>query len=188
VNPPADLWDVTGRSLPGMNPPPTTADESIAPSSPIPEWEKGVLSVFVDLFETFGLPKSTALIYGTLYCSETPLLQEDLCTRLGISTGSASQGLKLLQSIGAVQRQSPPGQRHSHYTAELSLRRWIGTFLDSHLRPRLQNNRSLLNDLGQNLDPDAAHARQRIQALQSWQQKVESILPLVSGLLGKPSA
>ena len=50
------------------------------------------------------------MIYGLLYCADDALLQEDVSTRLGISTGSASQGLKLLVSIGAVQRQSRVGQ------------------------------------------------------------------------------
>ena len=148
----------------------------------IPPWELEVLNLFVGIFETFGLPKSTAMIYGTLYCAEAPMLQEEICNRLGISTGSASQGLKLLQSLGAVHRKFPPGQRHSLYTAELSMRRLLGYFFNAHLGPKLGNGKERLESLRQSLAADETHAQQRIQTLQNWQKKVENALPLASAL------
>jgi len=39
-------------------------------------WEAELLDLFVGIFEAFGLPKSMAMIYGILYCSDDPLLQE----------------------------------------------------------------------------------------------------------------
>lgn len=153
----------------------------------LPPWEQEVLSIFVGLFETFGLPKSTARIYGLLYCAETPMMQEDISTRLGISTGSASQGLKLLQQLGAVHRNVRPGQRQSEYTAELSVRRLINHFIDIQLRPKLSSGRDRLKALAKELPADNPHARQRIQTLQSWQSKASTALPLAARLLGPTS-
>jgi DNA-binding transcriptional regulator GbsR (MarR family) len=157
------------------------------PSPTPPAWEQEILSLFVGIFETFGLPKSTAMIYGTLYCAEKPMLQEEICARLGISAGSASQGLKLLQSLGAVHREQPGGRRHSQYTAELSVRRLISHFIDIQLLPKLENGQARLKALSRELPAGNDHARQRIQTLQSWQNKVTSALPLATRLLGTPS-
>jgi len=152
----------------------------------IPAWEQEILSVFVSLFETFGLPRSTALLYGTLYCAEAPMLQDEICRRLRISAGSASQGLRHLQSIGAVHREIPLGSRQSIYTAELSLRRVLGHLLDSQLRPKLQNSRDKLQTLTGQIPADTPHARLRIQTLQAWQGKAEKAIPLLRTLLGTP--
>lgn len=167
-----------------MSPPTTTPTTPALPAPPpvIPDWELEVLNLFVGVFETFGLPKSTAMIYGTLYCAEDPMPQEDICARLGISAGSASQGLKLLQSLGAVHRQFPVGQRHSLYTAELSMRRLLGFFFKAHLGPKLSNGKERLQAICESLPEDDHHALQRIQTLQSWQKKVEHALPLASAL------
>ncbi|MCC5849944.1 MAG: hypothetical protein JJU29_17800 [Verrucomicrobia bacterium] len=159
----------------------------IASPTTIPTWELEVLNLFVGIFETFGLPKSTAMIYGTLYCAEEPMLQEEIGNRLGISAGSASQGLKLLQSLGAVHRQFPPGQRHSLYTAELSMRRLLSYFFNAHLGPKLSNGKERIESILEELPDDADHARQRIKTLESWQKKVEQALPLASALFQSPS-
>lgn len=152
-------------------------------SSPeIPVWEQEIISLFVGMFETLGLPRSLARIYGTLYCAERPMLQEEIAQRLQISAGSASQGLKLLQSLGAVHREYPPGERHSVYTAELSLRRLLGTFLDTQLRPKLRNGRERLDAIADILSTDDTHALHRLQTLQTWQDKAQRGLPLLSTL------
>ncbi len=156
-------------------------------TAPLPEWEEEVISHFIGVFETFGLPKSTARIYGTLYCAEAPMLQEEISTRLGISAGSASQGLKLLQNLSAVHRITPPGQRHSCYSAELSVRRLISHFIDVQLRPKLTGGRQSLQALADRLPPENTHARNRVQTLQTWQQKAATALPLADRLFGPKS-
>ena len=49
-----------------------------------------------------GLPKSIGEIYGLLYVTQEALSLDDLVSRLGISKGSTSQGLKMLRKLGAV--------------------------------------------------------------------------------------
>jgi DNA-binding transcriptional regulator GbsR (MarR family) len=151
----------------------------------IPEWEQEIIDLFVGIFDGFGLPKSTAMIYGTLYCAEESMLQEEIAARLQISAGSASQGLKLLQNLGAVTRQSPIGQRQSFYNAERSMRRLIGSVIDTQLRPKLRNGKERLEMLADSVSPDETLAQQRIQTLQTWQKKVERGMPVISTLFGK---
>ncbi len=154
------------------------------PPQDIPPWENEVLDLFVGMFETFGLPRSIALIYGTLYCAETPMQQEDISKRLNISTGSASQGLKLLQSLGAVHRNIPAGQRQSFYTPELSIRRILANFIQTQFRPKLDNGQLRLKSIIDKLPPENHLALQRLETLQAWQSKAKTTLPLLSALFG----
>ncbi|MDF3130390.1 hypothetical protein P0Y35_14380 [Kiritimatiellaeota bacterium B1221] len=146
----------------------------------IPPWEAEIIDLFVGIFDGFGLPKSTAMIYGTLYCAEDGMLQEEIAHRLQISAGSASQGLKMLQTLGAVKRQSPIGQRHSYYSAERSMRRLMGNVVESQLQPKLRSGKERLQELAAAIPAEESLARQRIQTLQTWQRKVERGMPLLS--------
>jgi len=57
---------------------------------------------FAEVVQVFGVPKSVGQIYGLLYASPVPLSFSDIVERLEISKGSASQGLQLLRSLGAI--------------------------------------------------------------------------------------
>lgn len=161
--------------------------ETLDPSNvSIPEWEQEIIHLFVGIFDGLGLPKSTAMIYGTLYCAEEGMLQEEIIQRLRISAGSASQGLKLLQNVGAVTRQSPIGRRHSLYSAERSMRRLVGSLVDSQLRPKLRNGRERLDHLAREVPESEERAHQRIQTLLSWQKKVERGMPLLNKIFSVP--
>ena len=72
------------------------------PPPEIPAIDDRLLSYFQDGVRVLGLPKSVGEIYSVLYISPSPLTMLDLVTRLGISKGSASQGLKMLRTLGAV--------------------------------------------------------------------------------------
>ncbi|WFB36557.1 hypothetical protein P3T73_02130 [Kiritimatiellota bacterium B12222] len=147
-------------------------------------WELEILDLFVGIFETFGLPKSTAMIYGILYCAEEPMLQEEICQKLSISTGSASQGLKLLSTMGAVHKQNVPGQRQSSYKAEYSMRRLLAYVVDAQLRPKLRNGKERLSQIQSEIPKENTHAQQRIHTLMTWQKKADRALPVISTLFG----
>jgi len=164
---------------------PADLQSSERTENPLPPWEKELLDLFVGIFEGVGLPKSMALIYGILYCAEEPMLQEDICARLGISTGSASQGLKVLHGLGAVHRQSPLGQRQSVYVPERSVRRLVSYFVDAQLRPRVNSGRERLERIRESLPEGDELAKDRIDTLLTWQKKTGKALPLITTLLGK---
>jgi len=57
---------------------------------------------FAEVVQLFGVQKSVGQIFGVLYASPVPLSFSDIVDRLKISKGSASQGLQLLRSLGAI--------------------------------------------------------------------------------------
>ena len=54
---------------------------------------------FCQVAETFGLPRSVALIYQTFFLAEEPLTLGDVLTRSELSKGSVSTGLRLLERM-----------------------------------------------------------------------------------------
>jgi HTH-type transcriptional regulator, glycine betaine synthesis regulator len=65
-------------------------------------FERECVRFFEEVVQVFGVPKSVGQIYGLLYASPAPLSFSDIVERLPISKGSASQGLALLRSLGAI--------------------------------------------------------------------------------------
>lgn len=65
-------------------------------------FEDAVVSYFVESAEMLGVPKSVAAIYGICFASTKPLSFSEINERLEISSGSISQGLKVLKEVGAL--------------------------------------------------------------------------------------
>ncbi len=148
------------------------------------EWEIELLNIFVGLFDSFGVPKSVAQIYGVLFCAEQPLTQEEIGQKLQISAGSASQGLRFLVDIGAAHKQSTPGQRGSQFTPERSMRRLLGYFIDVKMRPRMRTGKERLETLRDRLPENDKLAQKRLETLLQWQSKANKLLPVISKFLG----
>ena len=87
------------------------------------------INFFVRMMSILGFPRSVGEIYGLLYFTPNPLTMEQIAKRLGISIGSASQGLKSLRSLKAVRTNYIPGDRRDHYLAEREFRRLFSTFI-----------------------------------------------------------
>nr|MCU0750087.1 hypothetical protein [Akkermansiaceae bacterium] len=86
-----------------MNHPPDGSAQNLDPL------QRQVVDVFVDGVRVLGLPRSIGEIYGLLFISPSPLSLDDLVHRLQISKGSASQGLRMLKSLGAVREAESNG-------------------------------------------------------------------------------
>lgn len=65
-------------------------------------FEESVVSFFIDAADLLGVPKSVAAIYGICFASHEPLSFSEINERLDISTGSISQGLRVLKEVGAL--------------------------------------------------------------------------------------
>jgi hypothetical protein len=72
------------------------------------DFQAECVAFFAEVVQVFGVPKSVGQIYGLLYGSPEPLSFSDIVERLEISKGSASQGLQLLRSLGAIKLAEPP--------------------------------------------------------------------------------
>jgi DNA-binding transcriptional regulator GbsR (MarR family) len=147
-----------------------------------------MIGLFVQFARLLGLPRSLAEIYGLLFISVTPLPMDELITRLALSKGSASQGLRFLRNAGAVRMVYVPGDRRVHYEAVAQLRQLGTRYLRDQILPHLDAGLNRLEQIGQmvkQLPPDQrARISPRVTMLHSWEKKTRRVLPLVVKLLG----
>jgi len=107
--------------------------------------------------------------------------------RLGISKGSASQGLRLLRGAGAVRVSHQPGDRKDYYEAESELPALVHGLLRDQLALRIEHANRRLGRLHSVVaDPrnGAPHGLSaRVERLASWNKKARRLVPLVSTFL-----
>lgn len=152
--------------------------------------ERQVVDFFTDGVRLLGLPKSMGEIYGLLFISPQPLALDDLVARLGISKGSASQGLRALKTLGAVRVAADrPAGRRTYFEADVALKRLVGGFIRGQVRPHLASGRTKLSELQAAAALAAPAERQfyqdRIDQLENWLRRAGIMLPVVQKLLGE---
>lgn len=151
-------------------------------------FQREAVELFVGAFAVLSLPRSLGEIYGLLYSSEEPLAFDDLVTRLELSKGSVSEGLRLLRSLGAVSLVPVPDSRKDHFTAETSLRKLAGGYLRDRIEPYLTGGEERLAALRRSIDADRSKGefqQQRINQLLSWLRFFSKVLPVFKTLSGK---
>lgn len=156
------------------------------------ELQRETIEYFVSFVQMFGLPKSIGQIYGLLFASTAPLAMDDIVCELKISKGSASQGLGLLKSLGAVKSQQVEGARREHFRADLNVARIVNHFFEHRLAPRLENGEKRLKRMRKLIEedtgssegsPDRDEMMSRIQALQKWQNRGKRVFPMLKSWL-----
>jgi len=174
-----------GHHVHAPAPPPNPAERPLV-SRALNASERELVDWFVDFTALMGVPASVGEIYGLLYLSGRPLPFENFVERLGISKGSASQGLKFLRGLGAVRVVSVPSDRREFYEAEISPTRLVAGFLKEKVQPRLKESDERLARLKKSLqemeevDPLFAD---RVHRLHVWSQRARQFLPVVAGLV-----
>ncbi|MGB0994000.1 MAG: GbsR/MarR family transcriptional regulator, partial [Akkermansiaceae bacterium] len=113
-----------------------------------------------------------------------------LVERLGMSKGSASQGLKMLRTLGAVREVEKPDDRRTYFEADIELKKLVGGFIREEIRPHLksgQNKLATLDDeVGAVQDPeDREFYKERVKRLERWSKKANLVLPLLQKFLGE---
>jgi DNA-binding transcriptional regulator GbsR (MarR family) len=166
----------------------SSAGDSTPP--PIGEADRKIIDLFVDGVRVLGLPKSIGEIYGLLFVSREPLSLDDLVTRLGISKGSASQGLRMLRGLGAVKESDGNNGRRTYYEPEIHLKGLVGGFIREQVVPHLKSGRSKLEDLESVIaeidDPaERDFLEDRARRLDSWFKRGGVVLPLLQKILGE---
>lgn len=167
------------------------------------EFERECVDFFAETVQLFGVPKSVGQIYGLLYASPVPLGFSDIVERLEISKGSASQGLQLLRTLGAINAADSSSQpsalgaqlsslntqppSRTTYLPELSLRKLINGVLHERVKPlasvgsdRLAHLRELAERGGEESD----FYLDRVDQLETWRRRLKTVLPVLTALLG----
>jgi len=141
------------------------------------------IEMFISFLKLIGLPKSVGEIYGLLFVATEPLTMDDLIDRLKISMGAASQGLKLLRSVGAVKVVYTPGERRDHYVADLELSKFAAAFIKEELNPRMQRALERIARMEAEArlmgDEEQKIAFQRIERLKHWMERGQKMIPWI---------
>jgi HTH-type transcriptional regulator, glycine betaine synthesis regulator len=136
-----------------------------------------------------GMPRSVGEIYGLLYFSEKPLPMDAVASRLGISIGSASQGLKNLRALKAVRSTYVAGDRRDHYIAESEFRRLFSNFIKDEIMPHLDSAKERIIRMEKLIDSGDVEAENaefyqiRIDKLKRLTKASSRLLPAMTGLL-----
>lgn len=152
--------------------------------------EAQVIAIFVDGVRVLGLPRSIGEIYGLLFISETALSLDDLVQRLHISKGSASQGLRMLKSLGAVREAEGGVERRTYYEPAVELKRLVGGFIREQIRPHLESGKTKISRLSKTAEAvEDPHRRQflteRVERLETWLRRGSKVLPVLQKILGQ---
>ena len=160
----------------------------VKPAAGLEPVEIEVIHLFVQFSRALGQPRSVAEIYGLLFISHRALAMDELIERLNLSKGSASQGLKYLQDLGAVRTVYVAGERRTHYEAVAELRNLAGRFLRQQILTHFQDSGERLGRIltqAQKLSGEQKkHAVTRAKMLRSWEKNAKRVLPLVLKILG----
>jgi DNA-binding transcriptional regulator GbsR (MarR family) len=150
-------------------------------------FQRESIALFINASVALSLPRSIGEIYGLLFSTEEPLSLDDVVERLQISKGSASEGLRWLKSLGAVNLVYVPGVRREHFTAETSLRKLASGYLRDRIDPHLENGQERLRALESSIGGNGAadFQRGRLGQVRGWYQFISKVLPIVKTLAGK---
>ena len=154
-----------------------------------------VVAIFEDAARMLGLPKSVGGIYGLLFVSSEGLSLDDVVTRLNVSKGSASQGLRLLRTLGAVRPVARDGERREFFVAEVELKQLVAGFIRSELEPQIDRGserselvRERFAELKQAAsssdDEEFEHLEERVERLSRWHRRAKFVLPFIARFLG----
>jgi DNA-binding transcriptional regulator GbsR (MarR family) len=150
-------------------------------TSALSELEIESIDLFISLIRLLGMPKSVGELYGLLFVSPVALPMEALMDRLQMSKGSASQGLKLLRSFGAVKTVYVAGDRRDHYIAEMDLSHFATNFIKGEVQPHLDSGLRRLDRMeklvGQFPAENREIAENRLARLRHWHEKGQAMLP-----------
>jgi DNA-binding transcriptional regulator GbsR (MarR family) len=145
------------------------------------------IDFFVRMMSMLGMPKSVGEIYGLLYFSPSALSMEHIVKHLGISIGSASQGLKTLRSLKAVRTSYVPGDRRDHYLAETEFRRLFSNFIKEEIMPHMDSAKERIERMESSLPTLSNDAEEfykiRIEKLKRLTRAGGRLLPALAGLL-----
>ena len=164
---------------------PTTSKQTDQEINNILEIES--IDFFVRMMSMLGMPRSVGEIYGLLYFSRSPLPMDQIVSRLGISLGSASQGLKTLRSLKAVRTSYVPGDRRDHYLAETEFRRLFSNFIKEEILPHMESAKDRITRMEDSLTElnacDDEFYKIRIEKLKRLSRAGSRLLPALAGLL-----
>ena len=113
---------------------------------------------------------------------------DEIVKRLGMSLGSASQGLRTLRSFKAIRTTYVMGDRKDYYVAETEFRTLIGTFIKEEIMPHLDSAGQRIERMSHHMEAlqdleDKSFLQTRLKKLERLKKGAAAVLPTLVGLL-----
>ncbi|MEI6673858.1 MAG: transcriptional regulator [Verrucomicrobiota bacterium] len=166
------------------------AENELMVASELGALERQVVDFFVDGVKVLGMPRSIGEIYGLLFVSQAPLSLDDLVLQLGISKGSASQGVRMLKRLGAVREAAVGEERRTYFEPAVELKRLVGGFIREQIRPHLDSGKVKIVRLEEAAQAESNPERrtfltERLGRIKHWMRSGGRVLPVLQKLLGE---
>ena len=113
---------------------------------------------------------------------------DDISSRLKISMGSTSQGLKTLRSLKAIRTTYIQGDRRDHYSAESEFRRLFSNFIKEDILPHLDSATERISHMEEHISKKSSSSNSefyttRLEKLKRLTKAGKKLLPALAGLL-----
>jgi DNA-binding transcriptional regulator GbsR (MarR family) len=156
----------------------------------IPKGQWELIQLCVHVTRLLAIPRSVREIFGFVFSSPSPVTFDDIVASLGISSGSASHGLRYLRRIGALSVTYVARDRRDYYVAETSLGRLFSGYLIENLTHHLADSReriaAMRHVLESGSDLKTAHLSTRVDVLLEWNRQVSAAISAASETLTPP--
>lgn len=136
--------------------------------------------------QQLGFSRSLGQIYAALYLSDKPAGLAELMQMLHISKGSASMGVRQLETWGVVRSVWIRGDRRDYYEVNTDLTEVLKQLVGGLIRPRVESTGNQLREMqealgvtNQNAEPVSAVMQQRLAKIEALREKVAQLLPLL---------
>jgi DNA-binding transcriptional regulator GbsR (MarR family) len=177
-------------SLSNPGPAPASTTGLVRPDGRAPDvvaFESSLVAFFVEVGEMLGIPKSVSAIYGVCFASPEPLGFSEIQERLDISSGSISQGIRVLRDVGALKSVNGSLDRRERFAPDLELRKIVLHFLENRVAKQLHSSRSRLQSIQKSVpggrSASARILKERLSSLQTWHDKSRALLPVAKTFL-----
>ena len=137
----------------------------------------------------WGFPKAMGAIFGAIYLSAQPLSLDEIVTQVGVTKGSVSTNVRMLERLNMVHKKVQLGDRKDYYTAETDFWKIVRSVLrereQSEFDLALQTVGESLNLVSEaNLEPDDSETAVFYQTrMKNMQQFFNTLDNLVATLI-----
>ena len=126
--------------------------------------------------QALGHGRVVGQLYAYLYFSESPCCLTDMQAALGISKGSASTNIRLLEDWGAVQRLWLKGDRRDYFRANTAFGRIIRRALASTVSSTMSLADQLIDEALEDVDStEHGFVYERLEHLSSFRKKAAAL-------------
>jgi len=137
--------------------------------------------------QALGHGRVVGQLYAYLYFSEEPRCLSDMQDALGISKGSASTAIRVLEDWGAAKRLWLKGDRRDFFEARTSFAQIIRRALATTIAATMSTTDKLIDSAIAEVDEtDDAFIHERLVSLESFRDRAAEIQnnPILKRLLG----